>query len=63
MTFRAILGWPKPEVHSCMTTAVHNMFAGATAVLLYSALVPAGHGAHSAWWGPAHRERERRVRV
>jgi dihydroorotate dehydrogenase len=32
-----------------MTTAVHHIFAGAIAVFLYSALVPKGHGAHSAW--------------
>jgi hypothetical protein len=32
-----------------MTSAVHNLIGGATAVLLFGALVPAGHAAHSAW--------------
>jgi hypothetical protein len=34
--------------HSFVTMVLPNLFSGATAVLLYSALVPAGHAAHSA---------------
>jgi peptidoglycan/LPS O-acetylase OafA/YrhL len=38
-----------PEAHAFMTTALRNMFATATAVLLYSALVPRGYAMHSRW--------------
>jgi hypothetical protein len=31
----------------------YNLFGSAAAVILFSALVPAGHAAHSAWWDPA----------